>query len=88
MINYLKSLDKKDERIKVAFRSENGHISKASNTALSLCTGEWVALLDHDDLLPEHALYCIAEAINEHDSAELIYSDEDKINRYGHRDSP
>ncbi|MFA5950035.1 MAG: glycosyltransferase [Hyphomicrobium sp.] len=78
----------RDPRIKVAFRRENGHISRASNTALELATGDWVALLDHDDILPPHALYCVAEAINRHPDAKLIYSDEDKIDAKGCRFEP
>jgi glycosyltransferase involved in cell wall biosynthesis len=72
---------KEDSRIKVAFREKNGHISASSNTALQLVTGEWVALLDHDDLLAEHALYSVADAINQHPDVRLIYSDEDKIDK-------
>ena len=70
------------------FREQNGHISAASNSALELATGEWVALLDHDDLLPEHALALIAQAINRHPGAGLIYSDEDKIDEQGNRSTP
>jgi GT2 family glycosyltransferase len=78
----------KDERIKVAFRNTNGHISAASNTALGLASGEFVALLDHDDELTEHALYLVAEELNEHPGADLIYSDEDKIDSQGELKSP
>src|SRR5690606_18132504 len=46
-----------DQRIKVVFREENGHISRASNSALELASGEWIALLDHDDVLRPHALF-------------------------------
>lgn len=77
-----------DPRIKVVFRDRNGHISAASNSALGLATGEWIALLDHDDLLSEHALYCVADAINRNPSARLIYSDEDKIDESGARREP
>lgn len=77
-----------DSRIKVVLRAQNGHISAASNSALELATGDWVALLDHDDVLPEHSLYYIASAILEHPEARLIYSDEDKINEHGMRFSP
>jgi len=73
----------KDERVKVVFRNTNGHISVASNTALELATQEFVALLDHDDELTEHALYLVAEELNAHPEADLIYSDEDKINDQG-----
>lgn len=78
----------RDPRIKVIHRSENGHISAASNSALGLATGDWVALLDHDDELPEHALYHVAMTISEQPSAALIYSDEDKIDGHGNRFDP
>jgi glycosyltransferase involved in cell wall biosynthesis len=77
-----------DSRIKVIFREKNGHISNASNSALELSKGEWIALLDHDDLLPEHALYWVADAINKHPEIRMIYSDEDKINEKGTRFGP
>ena len=74
-----------DRRIKVVFREENGHISRASNSALELASGEWIALLDHDDVLRPHALLEVARTINRHPDAELIYSDEDKIDEVGRR---
>jgi glycosyltransferase involved in cell wall biosynthesis len=78
----------KDPRIKVVYREQNGHISAASNSALELATGEWIALLDHDDLLAEHALFWVADAINRDPAARLIYSDEDKIDTAGERFAP
>ena len=84
----LEQLSGEDPRIKVIFRERNGHISAASNSALQLATGDWVALLDHDDLLPEHALYCVANAIVANPSARLIYSDEDKMDASGRRHDP
>lgn len=77
-----------DPRIKVILRPENGHISAASNSALTLATGEFVALLDNDDLLPQHALYHVAKAIIANPDAALIYSDEDKITQTGQRYDP
>ena len=77
-----------DERIKVVFRKKNGHISAASNSAIELATGEWIALLDHDDLLNENALFWVAETINRAPDARLIYSDEDKISENGCRSDP
>lgn len=77
-----KILDKhslNDERIKVIYRIQNGHISEASNSALGLACGDFIALLDHDDVLSEDALYWVANEINEFPDVELIYSDEDKI---------
>ena len=86
--SYLKSLPGEDARIKVVFREQNGHISNASNSALELCTGEWVGLLDHDDALAETALFYVAEAINQNPGAQLIYSDEDKFADGGLRSDP
>ncbi len=84
----LEEYAQKDSRIKLHFRKENGHISKTSNEALALARGEFVALLDHDDELTEHALYLVAEEINAHLDADLIYSDEDKITGFGMRFNP
>jgi GT2 family glycosyltransferase len=75
----------RDSRITPVFRERNGHISEASNSALAAATGEFVALLDSDDELPPHALYMVAEEINAWPDAELIYSDEDKIDESGRR---
>ncbi|MGZ5053641.1 MAG: glycosyltransferase [Methylobacter sp.] len=79
---------KEDSRIKIVFREKNGHISEASNSALELANGTWLALLDHDDLLPEHALFWVADAINKNPDVRLIYSDEDKIDEAGKRFGP
>jgi O-antigen biosynthesis protein len=77
-----------EPRIKAAFRGENGHIARASNSALALATGEFIALLDHDDLLSDHALLMVARTIANHPDAALIYSDEDKITSSGRRHDP
>ena len=77
-----------DLRIKVAFRERNGHICESSNTALDLCEGEWIALLDHDDMLAPNALYEIVRAAAAHPDARLLYSDEDKIDEHGRRSHP
>lgn len=84
----LEGYAKEDPRIKVVFRQKNGHISAASNSAIELATGEWIALLDHDDLLTEHALFWVADTINKHPGMQLIYSDEDKIDKAGRRFAP
>jgi GT2 family glycosyltransferase len=84
----LDSYTAKDPRIKVAYRTANGHISASSNTALELAVGEFVGLLDHDDELHPLALYCVAELINAHPDAAVIYSDEDKISIDGVRSDP
>ncbi len=87
-INFLLEYQKTDNRIKVTFRKENGHISRASNSALEIATGEWMALFDHDDLLSTDALYWVVKAINKNPNVALIYSDEDKIDRKGKRQNP
>lgn len=73
----------KDQRIKVVFRAENGHISAASNSALEIASGEFTALLDHDDELSEDALFYAAREINNFPDAAFIYSDEDLIDADG-----
>ncbi|MEL6787566.1 MAG: glycosyltransferase [Cyanobacteria bacterium J06607_15] len=78
----------KDRRIKTAYRQENGHISRASNTALEIATGEYVALLDHDDLLAPHALSEVVKLLNQHPEADFIYSDEDKVDCQNLHQSP
>lgn len=77
-----------DERIKIVYRQKNGHISEATNSALELATGEFVALLDNDDELPRIALYEVIKALNENRELDLIYSDEDKIDMEGNRSDP
>ena len=78
----------KDSRIKVAYRAVNGHISATSNDALALASGEFAVLLDHDDQLPAHALYMVAEELAAFPDTDLIYSDEDKIDEEGERYNP
>lgn len=72
-----------DERVRVSFRAVNGHICVASNSALELAQGEYVAFVDHDDLLAPHALLYVAEAVNHTQDAAILYSDEDKVDEGG-----
>lgn len=76
---------RKDPRIKIRFREQNGHISASSNDALALATGEFVALLDHDDELHPMALYEIAKGISKNSTWKIIYTDEDKMDVSGTR---
>lgn len=76
------------DRIKVHFRSENGHISLASNDALAMASGDYIALLDHDDLLAPDALFWVAHEVAAHPDANIVYSDEDKIDSDGVRCEP
>ncbi len=84
----LERYQKRDGRIRVHYRKTNGHISHASNSALSLVTGEYTALVDHDDLIPKDALFFVAKSIVENRGVALIYSDEDKIDENGGRTNP
>ncbi len=77
-IETLKRFAEADPRIKITFRDVNGHISAASNSALKLATGEWIALLDHDDELTEDALYQVVAELQDHPDTDILYSDEDK----------
>ena len=87
-IETLKEYEKKDNRIKVKFRKENGMISKASNTAIELATGEFIMLVDNDDTLNKDAMYYMIEALNNNKKLDFIYSDEDKLDYKGIRLEP
>lgn len=84
----LEKYSHRDPRIKVIFRETNGHISMASNSALELATGEFVALLDHDDQLHPLALYYVVKEIVANPDCTVIYSDEDKLTPRGKRIDP
>lgn len=68
-----------DRRIRVGFGQQNVGIAEATNAALGMARGEFVGLLDHDDVLWPNALYECAKLLNQHPDADMIYSDEDKI---------
>lgn len=78
----------RDERIRIVWRERNGHISAASNSALTLARGECVALLDHDDELHPAALATVMEAWRENPQWQMVYTDEDKIDTNGRRYDP
>ncbi len=78
----------KDPRIRVTYRSTQGGISAACNTAAEMATGDYVALLDHDDLLGPNALAHVCDLLEAEPDADLIYSDEDKIDARGRRFEP
>ncbi len=84
----LRQYETLDRRIRVVYRKENGHVCHSSNSALELAGGEWVVLLDCDDLLAEHALYMVALEILARPDARILYSDEDKIDGNGVRYDP
>jgi GT2 family glycosyltransferase len=77
-----------EPRIRIVRRAENGGIAAATNSALALATGEFVAFLDHDDLLSERALYEVAVELDAHPNTDIVFSDEDKIDERGRRSQP
>jgi O-antigen biosynthesis protein len=77
-----------DPRIKIVTRETNGHVCAATNSALDLATGEFIALLDHDDVLAEQALYEVAVELEAHPDADVVYSDSDLIDDSGQRWGP
>lgn len=70
-----------DARIVYVKLKENGGISKNTNEGISLCEGEVISFLDHDDMLAENALYEVALLVR--DGYDMIYSDEDKVDESG-----
>ena len=84
----LRKAAERNPRIKVRFRERNGHISAATNSAIEIASGDFIAFLDNDDLLSEHALFWIAQAIADQPDVGLLYSDEDKIDELGKRYGP
>jgi GT2 family glycosyltransferase len=84
----LRQYETNDPRVRVARRTSRGHIAAATNSALALASGDYVALLDHDDRLHPAALHFVAEAIARHPAAGIVYSDEDKLDHEGRRYEP
>ena len=84
----LRRYERSDPRIKVVCRPTNGGIAAASNSALELATGEYVALLDHDDELALQALYEAAALLARQPDLQMLYTDEDKLDDAGRRSSP
>ncbi|MCF3098649.1 glycosyltransferase [Aeromonas australiensis] len=84
----LEQYSRQDSRINVCYRTRNGHISAASNSALELVSGAYIGLLDHDDCLAPDALLSVVQALNAKPHAKVLYSDEDKIDEAGQRFNP
>ncbi len=80
---FLDRLARRDARVKIAHLPCNTGISGASNAAFALATGEFIGLLDHDDVLAPSALFEVVRALNDAPATDLIYSDEDKVDDTG-----
>lgn len=84
----LQELAAADERVKIVLREKNGHISEATNSAIDIATGDYIGFLDNDDILADTALLAVVNALNEDQSREFIYTDEDKLSMSGKRFDP
>jgi len=84
VLEVLRDAAARDPRIRLVERTENGRIVVASNDGLRIAAGEWIVLLDHDDLLARTALQRAAEAIDHDPEIDYLYTDEDKVDADGH----
>ena len=87
-IEILRRWDSRDERIRVEHLAENLGIAENTNRAVQMATGDFIACLDHDDVLAPFALYELARAANEFPEADILYSDEDRLSAEGKRHAP
>jgi len=77
-----------DDRIKARFLKSKQNISRASNECLAIAEGTFIALLDHDDELTADALFEVVKLLQQKPEADVIYSDEDKLENDGTRSEP
>lgn len=78
---YIKSRYRKEKRVKYMRLKQNRGISVNTNRAISMATGEFIVFADHDDALTADAFYEMAKALNRDPKIEILYSDEDKVNK-------
>lgn len=88
VVDVLAEYAERDPRLKYIRSPKNGHISDASNRALALASGEFIVLVDHDDVIPDYTLFVVAHYINRYPDADVLYSDEDKIDLHNNRSAP
>jgi O-antigen biosynthesis protein len=87
-IESLRRWMKTDKRIRVQRVEVNLGISENTNHALRLAAGDFIALVDHDDVLAPFALFELAHAIRSRPAADIFYSDEDRLLQSGERAKP
>jgi GT2 family glycosyltransferase/glycosyltransferase involved in cell wall biosynthesis len=84
----LRRWESRDQRIRVEGLGANLGIAENTNRALNMAAGDFVACLDHDDVLAPFALYELARAAVENPEADIFYSDEDRLSAEGKRHAP
>ncbi|MGV8911284.1 MAG: glycosyltransferase family 2 protein [Rhodoglobus sp.] len=83
LTKYITTLTLKEPRVKLVTRVSNGGISAASNDGIAAAKGEFIALLDHDDLLVSGALRKIARVLKAKPEVDYLYTDEEKVDDTG-----
>ena len=78
----------RDPRIRIDRTTTNLHIARATNRAAMQASGEFLAFLDHDDVLEPDALAEVAAALEQYPDIDLLYTDEDKLDENGNRTEP
>jgi len=86
-LQLLRRLEEED-RIRVTRLNNNAGISQASNAAITMADGEFIALMDHDDEVTPDALFEIVQDLHRHGDADIIYTDECKVDEEGHLSDP
>lgn len=84
----LEEYARQDNRIKVKFSSINEHISITTNKSFKFSKGKYLFLMDNDDEITPDCFYEYVKVINKYPDADLIYSDEDKLDMKGERIEP
>lgn len=87
-LDCIRHLDIPKGKLRFVLTHKNRGISQASNTALGQASGEFVAFVDHDDLLTSDALYEVVRALNELPETDVVYTDQDKVDLGGWRSEP
>lgn len=88
VIAVLKEYENNYDNIKVVYREKNGHISAATNSAIGVASGDFIGFIDNDDVLSPYALQEVVNVLNDNQSVDLVYSDEDKLDSNGRRIYP
>lgn len=87
-VELLRSWESRDDRIRIERLETNRGIAENTNHALKMASGDFIACLDHDDILAPFALYELAHAAIESPEADILYSDEDRLSEAGKRHAP